>query len=339
MRTAWSLIALTLLVACDGLPVVGGRLDATVPLDLPSTSDATADATPDGPTVCRADTDCTGATPVCDLPSGRCVACTAANDRCAPATHCDPATLACVPGCRADEGCVAPAPDGGVAPRRCDVAAHRCVECVTDTHCPPGNVCTGNVCVTGCNATQPCPAGRTCCGNGCVDTASNTAHCGACDRACNVPGASASCVAGACAVAACTAGLGDCDATPGNGCETDTRTAVAHCGRCGNACPTRANAAATCAAGACGFTCNAGFADCDLDATNGCEVDLATSAAHCGMCGNACMAAGGRAACVMGACAVGSCDPGRGDCDLNATNGCETSTQTTLAHCGRCGNV
>jgi len=344
MRTAWPLFALTLLAACDGLPVVGGRLDATTPLDLPvappdALPDALPDAAPDVPAPCRADADCSGATPVCDLPSGRCVACTAASDRCDPAAHCDPAALACVPGCRSDDGCAAPAPDGGVAPRRCDVAAHRCVECVTDTHCPPGNVCAGNVCVTGCNAAQPCPAGRTCCGNGCVDAQSNVAHCGACDRACSVPGATPSCAMGACAVAACNAGLGDCDGAIGNGCETDTQTAPAHCGRCNNPCPARANATTTCTAGACGFTCNAGFADCDMDASNGCEVELASSASHCGRCGNACMAAGGRPACAMGACAVGSCDPGLGDCNLNAANGCEVNTQTALAHCGRCGNA
>ena len=55
----------------------------------------------------------------------------------------------------------------------------------------------------------------------------------------------------------------------------DTQTDLSHCGACGNACPARANATSTCAAGACGFTCNAGFADCNMDPDDGCETSTA----------------------------------------------------------------
>jgi hypothetical protein len=68
-------------------------------------------------------------------------------------------------------------------------------------------------------------------------------------------------------------------------------------------CPARANAIATCVLGACGSICAAGFADCDGDSTNGCEVDTRSSDAHCGRCGNACATMG-----AMGArCAAGAC--------------------------------
>lgn len=57
--------------------------------------------------------------------------------------------------------------------------------------------------------------------------------------------------------------------------------------------------------------CAEGYADCDGDATNGCEVELAVSPAHCGACGHPCPAPpGGTAMCVAGACAP-RCDPGR----------------------------
>jgi hypothetical protein len=50
-----------------------------------------------------------------------------------------------------------------------------------------------------------------------------------------------------------------------------------------------ANAAASCASGACALaSCKAGFADCDRDGTTGCEVDKNTDAANCGACGFAC---------------------------------------------------
>jgi hypothetical protein len=48
-----------------------------------------------------------------------------------------------------------------------------------------------------------------------------------------------------------------------------------------------------------GCVCQAGRADCDLNASNGCEVVLATDTAHCGGCDVAC--ADGET-CHAGAC-------------------------------------
>jgi hypothetical protein len=80
------------------------------------------------------------------------------------------------------------------------------------------------------------------------------------------------------------------------------------CGLSCSPCPTPSNALATCTAGGCGFTCLTGFADCDGVASNGCEVNLATTNAHCGRCGNACPASW---TCVAGGC--------EGDLTLPAT--------------------
>jgi len=58
----------------------------------------------------------------------------------------------------------------------------------------------------------------------------------------------------------------------------------------GTACSLQ-NANASCTGGACGVvSCSAGYGDCDLVASTGCEVSLLTSAANCGMCGRACSA-------------------------------------------------
>lgn len=81
----------------------------------------------------------------------------------------------------------------------------------------------------------------------------------------------------------CPSGQTRCD-----GLCVETANSIAHCGACGSACPARANAAQTCTAGACGFRCNAGYADCDGDAVNGCETDLRTNSSHCGRCGRRC---------------------------------------------------
>ena len=116
----------------------------------------------------------------------------------------------------------------------------------------------------------------------------------------------------------------------------DTNAAADHCGRCGNRCAA-ANAAGACAAGACVFTCNAGFADCDMMPANGCEADL-SAPATCGSCSNRCAGMNGTPTCASGACGL-MCNAGFGNCDGNAANGCETATATSASHCGGCGRA
>ncbi|MDB4932426.1 MAG: hypothetical protein JWM10_4910 [Myxococcaceae bacterium] len=92
-----------------------------------------------------------------------------------------------------------------------------------------------------------CPAGQTLCGATCFDLAADPSHCGACTTACALPNAVAGCAAGACVVASCTAGFGNCDGNPANGCETSVVADDARCGACTNVC----GADRYCTAGAC----------------------------------------------------------------------------------------
>jgi hypothetical protein len=90
-------------------------------------------------------------------------------------------------------------------------------------------------------------------------------------------------------VDACASGFGNCDGVAANGCETDLTTSKSNCGSCGNACAT----GSSCVSGACVpdvvvLKCEPGWADCDGDASNGCEVNLMTSDENCGSCGNPC---------------------------------------------------
>ncbi|MEI8254928.1 MAG: fibrinogen-like YCDxxxxGGGW domain-containing protein [Deltaproteobacteria bacterium] len=294
---------------------------------------------PVGP--CVSNTDCAGQDPglrACDPVSGRCVACVASSDDCPAAQHCDGAAHACVPGCRNDDGCVTPGADGGRG-AHCDAPTHTCVQCVTSDHCPPGLLCAGNICAAGCDASHPCPAALSCCTGACVDMQADAVHCGSCSQVCSLPGATAACVAGACAVGSCAAHFADCDRAPANGCESDLSSDLAACGSCNSPCASRAHAASSCTSGLCGFTCEAGFADCDADPASGCETDTVTNAAHCGGCGQACTYANASASCVVGECAMGACAPGFADCDGDPSNGCEMDTGSSVANCGSCGHA
>jgi hypothetical protein len=255
-------------------------------------------------------------------------------------------TNTCQLGCRGDDACLqlsadAGVGDGGVSlPRRCDTQSRRCVACVTDEHCPIGTRCMGNACVPGCDATRGCPTGQTCCGGGCFDTATNAQNCGGCGTVCSTVNGMPACVAGRCAVGACSAPFADCDAVAGNGCETDTQASLAHCGACGATCRAPANAAAACARGACGLgACTAGFGDCDGDAMNGCETPLQTSLAHCGACGRGCTVPNGVALCAMGVCQRSACSAGFADCDGDTSNGCEANTTSDPMNCRACGSA
>jgi hypothetical protein len=91
-----------------------------------------------------------------------------------------------------------------------------------------------------------------------------------------------------CGIDSCTAPWADCDGDAANGCETNTATSAQNCGGCNAQCNSQ-NGTATCAAAACGIVCNPGYADCDGELSNGCEIAMQTDVSNCGTCvGNVC---------------------------------------------------
>lgn len=195
--------------------------------------------------------------------------------------------------------------------------------CASD-ECPPG--------------TTTCPLSNFRCD---VDLRTDRNNCGACGVVCpaDQKGALYECVEGAC-VMQCKEGLADCDGVVDNGCEVSTRT-DANCGTCGNKC----SADEPCLQGSNGYACGCTFGE--IACFNGVFfscVDPSTNDRHCGSCENACDPApidvekNTFRGCFGGGCGAVKCLPERGDCDGDASNGCET-TLISNEHCGACGNA
>ncbi len=143
--------------------------------------------------------------------------------------------------------------------------------------CGTGETCMGNACVLSCGSLTKCSptSGAPYCAN----TTTDNADCGTCGHAC---GTGQACITGTCQNT-CSASQTLCD-----GACTSTSFDPANCGTCDNACSFM-NGSAACAGGACALaSCTAGFADCDRDQSNGCEIDKLTDPANCGACGFSC---------------------------------------------------
>ncbi len=189
-------------------------------------------------------------------------------------------------------------------------------------------------CVAGA-CTDQCPGNLTNCSGVCVDLQTDVDHCGGCDQACALANVDdQACVAAACEIVACTDGWADCDTNHATGCEVELGT-LDNCSGCGDACAYD-NASAACTDGACELTaCDDGYADCDGDPANGCEVTLGTLD-NCTECGDACAYDNASATCTVDGCALDACDANYGDCNGDAdTDGCETMLNTSAA-CGAC---
>ncbi len=129
----------------------------------------------------------------------------------------------------------------------------------------------GGGATTGAGGGCACAPPEQCCGAQCVDVTASLTDCGACGTPCQVANGTPACVSSLCTVASCDPGYADCDGDPDSGCEIDTATDPLHCGACGAPC-NGTHGTPACSGAACSIVCDAGFADCDGDASNGCEV-------------------------------------------------------------------
>jgi len=300
---------------------------------------------------------CAFPTPVCN-DSGVCVPCLVDGD-CLAGQSCRPSgsVTACVTVCESDVTCLRL----GATEACCDGA---CVDTLSDAkNCGGcGAPCVVPHAAAGCSAGQ-CQTGS-CNPNwgdcnsdpqdGCeTNLLLDTRNCGSCGTTCSLDHARAAC-SGACYVAACDFGWGDCDGLSPNGCEQAVIADIENCGACGNSCPAQPHSSPACDNGTCQIArCSVGYADCDGNPGNGCEVPVGTDPANCGTCGHACgnlqvCRNGGctcpacsfpnaRSTCVNNVCALGACVPGFGNCNGVDKDGCEADLGSDGNNCNGCG--
>jgi hypothetical protein len=150
-----------------------------------------------------------------------------------------------------------------------------------------------------------------------VDINTNPDHCGDCTTSCaTVANADRVCKAKVCDFV-CIGTYKDCDGQKDNGCEANTASDPAACGpSCTNCMQVAAppNMVAGCGSGACQFTCEPGFYNCDMNQTNGCECTSGCSGTACftsppdsGFDSGICTPEGAQCSLPTAKCCVGLC--------------------------------
>ena len=161
-------------------------------------------------------------------------------------------------------------------------------------------------------------------------------HCGDCETVCEFAHAEQSCVSGRCQIESCISPYDDCNNEPEDGCETNLRTAAAHCGACGNECSDQ-NGTPSCVNRECQIECDTGFFDCNMSRDDGCERNIGNDVTNCGECDNECpFEMGETPFCVDGECGATVCPDGFGNCDGTGDD-CEKDLTNDVLHCGDCG--
>ena len=185
-----------------------------------------------------------------------------------------------------------------------------------------GSCTGGEICNTGTGQCVCVPAcsGKECGSDGC------SGSCGTCTggETCNtgtgqcVASCTPSCIGKECGADGCGGSCGSC--TGGETCDTGTLQCITGCtpncvdkecgdDGCGAVCGS-CGTQSSCSSGSC--SCGVGFADCNSQQSDGCEVNINTNLSNCGSCGNACTMG---QICSSGVCEIAASCTIDHDCD------------------------
>jgi hypothetical protein len=164
------------------------------------------------------------------------------------------------------------------------------------------------------------------------------------------------CDGGRCLFQACDSGWRDCNEKSVDGCESNSASDPRNCGGCtkaqeGDDCNVFKGVnevtGVSCESGACKVkVCSAGFADCNGEPSDGCEVDTTSNKTRCGGCaladgdGENCTTKWptSEVECVESVCYQNDCSLNFASCVNPSQENCETDLRTSELHCGGCGS-
>jgi len=179
-----------------------------------------------------------------------------------------------------------------------------------------GSIDENGVCITPCVTDGECQSGYYCNAGSCVVKKANGAACTASNQC-----TSSYCSDGYCCNSACSGACDTC--SQALGATTNGQCSLLAAGSSGNP---------SCSPYVCDGLSGSCPTNCQTEVCDGMDNDCDSLVDE----GSLCSYTNGVGSCVLGACSLVSCSSGYGNCNMIASDGCETNVVSDVDHCGDC---